>query len=114
MVHLSELTVAAGTSAEGIRSVYAKHGLVIVRQLFAAEAIERFRTSIMALVTAALGKHATSPAPGADLDEAYRLLGSVDPEAALALRGLVKDLVDYHRFLANENLRQVVSALIKS
>jgi hypothetical protein len=114
MIRLSDVEVDAKAPASRMSELFDAHGLVLVRQLVAMSEIERFRQAIIAMIEAALAAHGVLPEAGDDLDGIYRQLCAVDPEAALALKGLGKDLVEYHRFLANDDVGRAVSALVGS
>jgi ectoine hydroxylase-related dioxygenase (phytanoyl-CoA dioxygenase family) len=114
MIRLLDVEVDASTSASRMSELFDMHGLVVVRQLIAMDEIDRFRQAIIAMIKAALGAHNAPPETPDDLDGIYRQLRAVDPDAALALKGLGKDLVEYHRFLANDGLGRVVGALVGS
>lgn len=114
MIRLSDVEVDANTPASRMSELFDAHGLVVVRQLVAMSEIDRFRQAIIAMIEAALAAHNVRPEAGSDLDGIYRQLCAVDPVAALALKGLGKDLVEYHRFLANDDMGRAVSALVGS
>lgn len=114
MTSLSDLEVRADAPPSEMAALFARHGAVVVRDVVAADEITRFRGALLALISAALAQRGVRIGPDHDLDEAYRQLIAADPDASLALRGLGKDLREYHRFLANESLGRVLQALIGS
>jgi hypothetical protein len=111
MVTLPELELGPEIPAQRAAKLFNQYGLVIARRLIAMPEIERFRRAFQVLVEAALHRYGVQPVASDDLDDAYRRLDATDAEASLALRGLGKDLVEYHRFLANEDLARALRAL---
>jgi ectoine hydroxylase-related dioxygenase (phytanoyl-CoA dioxygenase family) len=113
MTGLSNLETTNDTPAPQIRELFAEHGVIIARHLIELGEIQRFCQSILVLIRAALGHYGAS-ANDENLDMAYRKLCAVDRDAGLSLRGMGKDLVEYHRLLANRDLGRILSIVIGS
>jgi len=107
---LRKLSVSAG-SFETIASVFERYGIVVIRDLVDTAEVARFRAAFLAMINRFMRLEGRASEDNDDLDAAYAQFCREAPEAALAMRGLGKDLPEYHRMLVNPRLRSVLLAL---
>lgn len=95
-----------------MREIYDRHGVVLVRGLINLDLIENFQRAFLRMMDAYMRQYGKTLKSLTDLDTAYRQFCDEEAEAALSMRGLGKDLPEYHHLLIYDRLISAVSELI--
>ena len=99
-------TVSPSEVESSGKAKFDEFGLLLVRGLLPTALIEQFSDAFRKLIRLKLGRD------GENLDEIYAELCESDPEAALIVKGMGKDLVEYHQAVAAVELRNVLTRLM--